>query len=124
MSISTVDPTHPLLACLARMQDEMKTVRDVQPVFMTTSDKAETLRQLVAVASELAELRFRTIAASTDVAEEHGARDVAAWLAHETRTDTRTTRADQHLAAAPRPTLGQGRSRAWPTGTSTPTRRG
>ncbi len=100
MSISTVDPTHPLLACLAHLHDGLKTVRDVQPVFLTTAEKAEALRQLVTVGSELAELRMRTIAAAGDVAEDHGARDVAAWLAHETRTDVRGARVEQHLATA------------------------
>ncbi|RHW26051.1 HNH endonuclease [Nocardioides immobilis] len=48
----------------------------------------------------LAELKLRVLAAAGDVAMEAGARDVGAWLAHQTRADSSTARAEARLAQA------------------------
>ena len=90
--------THPVLGCVQQIHAALDTVTDVQPVFMTTTDKAAALRELARVEAQVAELKLRVLAVSDDVAEETGARDAGAWLAHHTHADTRTARADLELA--------------------------
>ena len=45
-------------------------------------------------------MRLSVLAAAADVAEETGARDVAAWYAHETLTEPDAARSDLRLARA------------------------
>ncbi|WP_161962553.1 HNH endonuclease signature motif containing protein [Nocardioides speluncae] len=49
---------------------------------------------------QLSALRLKVMAAADDVAVDSGARDVAAWLAHETHDSPQACRAEQHLATA------------------------
>ncbi|WP_344111036.1 HNH endonuclease signature motif containing protein [Nocardioides humi] len=100
MSVAMVIATHPVLACADAVEAAVKDVADLQPVFMSTAEKQQALRRLAVVEARLAELRLRVLAASGEVGEQSGARDAAAWVAHETRTDARTARADWHLAKA------------------------
>ncbi|WP_240617034.1 HNH endonuclease signature motif containing protein [Nocardioides speluncae] len=67
---------------------------------MRTSDKADALLALSRLEVQLTALRLRIMASADDVAVETGARDVAAWLAHQTQASPRSCRAEQHLAAA------------------------
>ncbi|WP_240617222.1 HNH endonuclease signature motif containing protein [Nocardioides speluncae] len=67
---------------------------------MRTSEKADALLALARLETQLAALRLKVMAAADDVAEESGARDVAAWLAHESRENPTACRAEQHLALA------------------------
>ncbi|WP_240617098.1 HNH endonuclease signature motif containing protein [Nocardioides speluncae] len=67
---------------------------------MRTSEKADALLALSRLEVQLAALRLRIMATADDVAEEAGARDVAAWLAHESRDVPAACRAEQHLAVA------------------------
>ncbi|WP_161962351.1 HNH endonuclease signature motif containing protein [Nocardioides speluncae] len=67
---------------------------------MKTSDKADALLKLVKIETLLTALRLRVMATADDVAEDTGARDVAAWLAHHTQSSPKTCRAELHLAAA------------------------
>ena len=93
-------PQHPILGCLAEMAAALDVVADAQPVFLSTMEKAAALRELAVLEARVSALRLRVMAAAGDVAEETGARDVAAWLAHETRTEPEVARADQRLASA------------------------
>src|SRR5688500_11445624 len=92
--------THPVLATVAALGAAVKDVADVDPVFMSTDDKAEALRGLTKVSSQLDELRLRVLAGASDVAEQTGARDAAAWLAHAAKLDGSDTRRDARLAKA------------------------
>ncbi|WP_240617298.1 HNH endonuclease signature motif containing protein [Nocardioides speluncae] len=65
---------------------------------MRTSEKADALLALSRLEVQLTALRMRIMAAADDVAADAGARDVAAWLAHESRDAPAACRADQHLA--------------------------
>jgi hypothetical protein len=98
MTSTTLDPRHPILACVTEIATAVKDVADVQPCFMRTAEKAEALLGLVAVENQLAELKARLLAAADDVAEAAGDRDPAVWLSGHANTDTRATRAEWHLA--------------------------
>ncbi|HJQ04675.1 MAG TPA: DUF222 domain-containing protein, partial [Nocardioides sp.] len=66
--------------------------------YLRTRDKEEALLTLARVKAETAELELRLLAAASDVAEEHAARDAGTWLAHATRITAQAARADLHLA--------------------------
>ncbi len=91
-------PVHPVLACAARMDEALKDVAGVDPLFMQTADKRSALTALTQVASRVEELRLRVLAGAEDVAADAAARDVAAWLAHTARLDGASTRHDLRLA--------------------------
>ena len=96
-----MDPhTHPVVATVAVIDAALKDVADVDPVFMRVEDKRAVLVGLSELSSRLAELRLRVLAAAGDVAEEAGARDAAAWLAHAARLDRSATRREARLAEA------------------------
>ena len=99
MSI-TVLTQHPVLACTDEVAAALDSVADVEPLFMTTGDKERAALKLEALERRGAELRLRVLATADDVAEKHGAHDVAAWFAAATRTDSAGARADVELAKA------------------------
>lgn len=99
MSIQSL-PVHPVVACAASMDEALKDVAGVDPVFMRTPDKRSALAALTRVASRVEELRLRVLAGAEDVAADAAARDVAAWLAHTARLDGAETRRDLRLARA------------------------
>ncbi|HEY0888449.1 MAG TPA: DUF222 domain-containing protein [Nocardioides sp.] len=115
MTIAFASGQPPLLGCAQVMAEALDAIADADPIYLTTSDKADLLRHLATLEARLAEVRLRVLAAAGDVAEATGARDAASWLAAETRQDVRAPRADQHLAlrldqqyAALREALGAG----------------
>ncbi|HEX2894665.1 MAG TPA: DUF222 domain-containing protein [Marmoricola sp.] len=91
---------HPVLACVQRVAEELAGITDVPVEYLGTSEKADTLVALTAVAAQLDALRLRLLAAADDVAARDGARDPGAWLAHETRGDRREQQRDHRLGAA------------------------
>src|SRR6266545_6355582 len=91
---------HPVLACVDAVAAAVKDTAGVDPVFMTTREKAEALLGLSRLVDQLAALRLRVAAVAGDVAETDASRDVAAWLAHHTRTDPAPARGDLRLARA------------------------
>src|SRR5918995_4705722 len=95
-----VNAPHPVLACAAVIETALQDVAGIEPAFMRTGEKADALLALTRAQTALAALRLRIIASAEDVAEETGARDVAAWLAHQTHASPRACRAELHLAAA------------------------
>lgn len=100
MTLTAPTVQHPLLACVAAVEEALAEVADVQPVFMATGEKQEALRRLAAAEARLAEARLRVLAAADEVGEESGARDAAAWVSVATRTDSDAARADLRLAKA------------------------
>ena len=60
--------THPVLECAAVIGSSLKSVADVNPAFMTTTDKRAALLELTDLGSQLESLRLRVIAACDDVA--------------------------------------------------------
>ncbi|WP_240617315.1 HNH endonuclease signature motif containing protein [Nocardioides speluncae] len=67
---------------------------------MPTSAKADALLALSRLEVQLTALRLKVMAAAEDAAVDAGARDVAAWLAHESREVPTACRAELHLAVA------------------------
>lgn len=92
--------THPIRTAAATMRDALKDVADINPTFMSTSDKAQSLRELAVIEAQMNELRLRVMAASTDVADEAGSRDIASWCAAETRNSRSDVRREARLATA------------------------
>ena len=54
--------SHPILAAASDVRSTLKSVADANPTFMTTGEKAEALRELVAAEAQVAELRLRILA--------------------------------------------------------------
>ncbi|MEQ6901345.1 DUF222 domain-containing protein [Nocardioides sp. YIM 152588] len=71
---------------------------DARAAYLSTAEKADLLTELVALETQVAELRLRAMAASGDVADTHGARDVAAWLAHRANVEVARLRPEGRLA--------------------------
>ena len=91
---------HPLVACADAIEQALKDVAGVDPVFMRTGEKAEALRRLDRLESRLVGLRLRVMAHADDVAEATADHSVATWLAAETRTDPRERAGELALARA------------------------
>jgi hypothetical protein len=90
----------PVLACAEAIERLLDEVSHVDPVFMSTTDKAAALLALTRAEARLGELRGRVLAVANDVAEAAGARDAAAWLAHRARLDPGQARHELRLARA------------------------
>ena len=89
---------HPLETAVADLHHVLDDVADVQPGYAPADARGRILVGLAAAEARLVELRLRVMAASADVAEGTGARDVAEWYAHATRTPAEVARADLALA--------------------------
>ena len=92
--------THPILVATGLIDEALKSVADTNPAFMSTSDKAEALRELVRIESRAAELRLRVLADAEDVAAGTGARNAGDWVADATHTRVEDARADLRLGIA------------------------
>ncbi len=102
---------HPILAAASDIRAVLKGVAGANPTFMSTTEKAAALRELVAAEAQLVELRLRVLADAGDLADATGAKDAAGWLAHQTRARFADARADLALAGAldrERPVLAAG----------------
>ncbi|RHW25634.1 DUF222 domain-containing protein [Nocardioides immobilis] len=91
---------HPIVGAVTAARESLKGVRDVQPVFMSPAAQTDAVTSIAALEGMLAELKLRVLAASGDAADQAGARDVGAWLAHLTQADSSMARAEAHLATA------------------------
>src|SRR6478735_3926580 len=91
---------HPVLACADSMETALKETCGVEVTFMRPDEKRAALLQLSRVEARLSALRLRLMAVSDDVALDDGARDIAAWITHETRSDGGSNRRDLALAEA------------------------
>ncbi|MBE7325198.1 DUF222 domain-containing protein [Nocardioides sp. Y6] len=89
-----------VLAACAVIEAELKSLAEVNPIFMSTEEKAEALKRSAALESQLTELRLRLMASSQDVAEAQGFHSVAPWLAHHTHVRRADAATDLKLAVA------------------------
>jgi hypothetical protein len=95
------DPrAHPFLRGVAAIAVALEDARAVRPDLLSIPEKERALLELVRLESELAGLKLRVLGCAEDVAAEHGARDAAAWLAHEALLDRGPARRDGDLATA------------------------
>ncbi|HWJ82294.1 MAG TPA: DUF222 domain-containing protein [Nocardioides sp.] len=100
MVAAPVPDQHPLLAAVATARGALGDVRDLPATFLSTGEKRQALLEVTALEAQVAALKARLVAAVDVLAEEDGARDVAAWVAHHTRADLRATRPEVELAQA------------------------
>lgn len=76
---------HPLLRCLAGIDQRLDDAADLDPTFLPTRDKERALLTVDRELARLEGLRLQLVAVADDVAEDHGARSAGSWLAHERR---------------------------------------
>jgi len=91
---------HPLLRCLASVDEALDDASELDPAFLPTRDKARALRAVDRELARLEGLRLRLLAASGDVAVDMGARSAGVWLAGESRTGAANGVRAQRLAEA------------------------
>jgi hypothetical protein len=84
----------------ARLTDALDEIAAIDPVFRTTGEKRELMAGLAIVIARAQAQQLRVLAVADDVAEETGARSVAAWLADQTRDAHGRIRTDVRLADA------------------------
>lgn len=89
---------HPVIEAATTLREALKSVADVNPTFMTTSEKATALAELVVLESQVAELRLRVMAVADDVADRGADRDVAGWFSRTQRLRRSDCAADLRLA--------------------------
>ena len=92
--------THPVGAAVERVREVLARFAQTPVHLLSPEQKADLLRETVAAESQLVQLRMRVMAASDDVAAQHGQRDVAAWVAHQTNVEPSRVRAEQATAVA------------------------
>ncbi len=101
MSISLLPPSgHPVVSGLAAARDALDLTSVGDPLYLSTAAKAAALREVAELERRMTGLKLALLAASEDVAAEHGARSPAAWLAHHTRTDYGPAAREGRLADA------------------------
>jgi hypothetical protein len=91
---------HPVLVCADAIEQALKDAAGVPVEFMQTREKAAALVRLSRLSDRLAALRLRVLAAADDVALDDGARDAAAWVAHQTLDEPGACRRDLALGEA------------------------
>lgn len=90
--------THPIVAVAHAVMDQVASVRDVNPTYMTPEQASDALRTLLAAESVLGELRLRVMASSDQLVAATAHRDIATWTAHATQHDRQAQAADLRLA--------------------------
>jgi hypothetical protein len=98
MSSDTSPFVHPVTRFVHGLKVALDDLGDADPMYMLTDAKAETLVELSVLSSRLEGLRLQVIAASDDVAEQDGCRNVSSWLGPRTRTDYGPNGASERLS--------------------------
>ncbi len=78
---------HPVIRLCTGLDAALTEAAASEPMYLPTGAKAEVLVEIARLGDQLAALQLKMMAASDDVAAEHGARNVAAWLAPRVRSD-------------------------------------
>lgn len=82
----------------ARLSDALDEIAAINPAFRTAQEKQDLMTCLATLITRAQAQQLRVLAVADDVAEQTGARSVAAWLADETRDAHGRVRADARLA--------------------------
>jgi hypothetical protein len=80
---------HPLLRCLASVEQALDDVAGLDPTYLPIGDKARALRAVDRELARLEGLRLDLLAASSDVATDARVRSAGVWLAGESRAGAR-----------------------------------
>ncbi|HEX4687427.1 MAG TPA: DUF222 domain-containing protein [Nocardioides sp.] len=99
MELQVQDP-HPLVGALAVVSSALDEVSDLDPRTVPTREKQQLLRTLDRELARMEGLRLDLLAASSDVAEDTGARSAGVWLALDSRAGAAAGVCDQTLADA------------------------
>jgi len=93
---------HQFSSVLESLDAALKSAADLSPAFLSPSQVGETLLALQRVSSQVSELVLRVMgsAPAQVLAEETGARDVAAWLAAAAPVEARSAHGQLRLAQA------------------------
>ena len=93
---------HQFSSVLESLDAALKSAADLSPAFLSPSQIGETLLALQRVSSQVSELVLRVMgsAPAQVLAEERGARDVAAWLAAAAPVEARSAHGQLRLAQA------------------------
>jgi hypothetical protein len=91
---------HPFLRRVGEISSAVAEATQTRPDLLSTREKAQALLELARLEAQVAALKLRVLGCSDDVAAEAGARDTAAWLAHEHKLDRGPVRRDGELATA------------------------
>ena len=91
---------HPLLATIASLDAALDEVAGADPIYLTTSEKQQTLLGCSRLETRIASVKLRVLAAADDIAIETGDRSTAHWLAAQTRDNPGTLRRHAALADA------------------------
>ena len=95
------DPcVHPFLRNVQQVASAIDDATGSRPDLMSTAEKAQALRDLARLEARMSALKLRVLGCADDVAADAGARDAAAWLAHEMLLDRGPVRRDGELADA------------------------
>jgi hypothetical protein len=89
---------HPLLTALAAMEAALDGVDQVEPVYLSVTEKQAVLVRSARVRARAEALDMRVLAVADDVAEHTGDRSTAAWVANATRDSRGGVRRRQALA--------------------------
>ncbi len=73
--------SHPILSALTTSQEALEAVRDVQPVYMSPTEKKTAITELARLEAALVELKLRVVATADDAADLALSRDTGSWLA-------------------------------------------
>jgi hypothetical protein len=98
MSSDTVPFVHPVSRCVHAVTAALDDLGDAHPGYLSMDGKREALVQLAVLSSRIEGLRLQVIAASDDVAELDGCRNVSSWLVPRTRTDFGPNGASERLS--------------------------
>ena len=91
---------HPLREASAAIGVALKSVADVNPTFMPTTDKSAALVEFLENRAKMDEVFLRLLGTCDDAAEADGHRDVAAWLSAHAQVRRSDAAADLRLAKA------------------------
>ena len=92
--------SHPVTSCVQTLDTALSEAAAVDVSLMSPADRQAALLHVVRLESRLAALRLRLMSTCDDVAQDEGARDVAALLTHLARTDGTADRRDLALATS------------------------
>jgi hypothetical protein len=100
MALDPTPLTHPLLRCAHQVLGAVAQARCADPAYLSTDEKRDALVALAQASEQLRAMQLSLMANAGDVADEAGARSVAAWSAHVLRTDQREVGRAARLGAA------------------------
>jgi hypothetical protein len=98
MSNDAVPFVHPVSRCVHTVTTALDDLGDSHPAYLSLDAKREALVELSVLSSRLEALRLQVIAASDDVAELEGCKNVSSWLGPRTRTDFGPNAASERLS--------------------------